>query len=176
MNIYLRFFDKEVLVRNAEEALVFLSSIPEIEMTPELENDIINYIESNIAFPKRYKVRQHLYFILIKTEAQTMQEFKEKKNVKAVESKKTPTTESVLETECPGWYKGILTFKRVSIVPGTQKCQYTDTTYIVHCKANSGAHCYERMVESLKRRVDPRSQFPAPRGKYFSFMYLGEAK
>ena len=43
MNLYLRYFDNEVLVHNVEEALDFLSSIPDIQLTPELEDDIRNY-------------------------------------------------------------------------------------------------------------------------------------
>ena len=42
MNLYLRYFDNEVLVHNVEEALDFLSSIPDIQLTPELEDDIRN--------------------------------------------------------------------------------------------------------------------------------------
>ena len=40
MNLYLRYFDNEVLVHNVDEALDFLSSIPDIQLTPELEDDI----------------------------------------------------------------------------------------------------------------------------------------
>lgn len=176
MNVYLRFFDKEVLVHDAQEAIAFLASIPEIEMTPLLENDIIGYIKSDIGYPKRYKLKQNLYFILIKTEAENLQDFKDKKALKPVEKKKDAISEHVLETERYGWYEGRLTFKRVSMVPGTQKCQYNDTTFIAACKAYSAADCYQKIVAHLKDRVDQRSQFPAPRGKYFSFAYLGDVK
>jgi len=33
--------------------------------------------------------------------------------------------------------------------------------------------CYNRIVEHLRERVDPRSQFPSAKGKNFKFKYLG---
>lgn len=57
MNLYLRYFDNEALVHNAEEALDFLSSLPDIEMDEELAEDIRSYVASDVYFPKRYKVR-----------------------------------------------------------------------------------------------------------------------
>ena len=66
MNLYLRYFDNEVLVHNVEEALDFLSSIPDIQLTPELEDDIRNYASNDVFYPKRYKVRPRVYFIVIR--------------------------------------------------------------------------------------------------------------
>ena len=80
MNLYLRYFDNETLAYNVEEALDFLASIPDIQLTPELEDDIRLYAESDVYYPKRYKVRPRVYFIIIKTEAQTMLDFKQKKS------------------------------------------------------------------------------------------------
>lgn len=57
MNLYLRYFDKETLVSNVDEALDFLRSIDEIRVTPELEADLRDYAQSDVFFPKRYKVR-----------------------------------------------------------------------------------------------------------------------
>ena len=81
MNLYLRYFDKETLVSNADQAIDFLHSIQDIEVTPELENDVREYAESDVFYPKRYKIRSHVYFIVIKTMAQTMLDFKQKKAV-----------------------------------------------------------------------------------------------
>ena len=81
MNLYLRYFDKETLVDNVEKALDFLQSIPEIGMNIELENDIRDYVASDVYYPKRYKVRPRVYFIIIKTVAATMLDFKQKKAV-----------------------------------------------------------------------------------------------
>jgi hypothetical protein len=43
-------------------------------------------------------------------------------------------------------------------------------------KAESGLDCYNRIVESLRSRVDSRSQFPSAKGKSFKFRYLGRCK
>ena len=78
MNLYLRYFDKETLVHNVDDAIDFLASIDEIGMNPILEEDIRDYVASDVYYPKRYKIRPRVYFIIIKTEAATMLDFKEK--------------------------------------------------------------------------------------------------
>ena len=75
MNLYIRYFDREVLVNNADEAIAFLAGIDEIGMNPALEHDIRDYAASDVYYPKRYKVRPRVYFIIIKTEASTMNDF-----------------------------------------------------------------------------------------------------
>lgn len=80
MNLYLRYFDRETLAYSVEEALDFLSAIPEIVVDAELEADIREYANSNVYYPKRYKVRPRIYFIIIKTEAATMLDFKQRKH------------------------------------------------------------------------------------------------
>ena len=44
MNLYLRYFDKEILVNTVDEAIAFLSEIDEIGMNHMLEADIRDYI------------------------------------------------------------------------------------------------------------------------------------
>lgn len=177
MNLYLRFFNNEALVYNADEAIDFLCSIPEIQLTREMEEDIREYAESDVYFPKRYKVRARVYFIIIKTEAKTMLDFKQKKalrtNVDSPEKRDSNQAMQHLCSECMGWYEGCLDFKRVVLVPSTGKHEYRDTKFVVQCKANSGIDCYNRIVEHLKGRVDSRSQFPSAKGKNFKFRYLG---
>ena len=80
MNLYLRYFDQETLVTSVDDAIDFLKSIPEIEMDAELEADVREYAASDLTYPKRYKVRPRVYFIVIKTTAQTMQDFIHNKN------------------------------------------------------------------------------------------------
>lgn len=179
MNLYLRYFDRETLVNNVEDAIAFLCSIPEIEMDDELANDIREYANSDIYYPKRYKVRQRLYFIIIKTEARTMLDFKQKKalrvnNISENEYREPNVPALVrLNEERPGWYEGTLNFKRVVLIPATGKHEYRDTCFVANCKANSGMDCYNRIVEHLRDRVDTRSQFPSAKGKNFKFRYLG---
>ena len=182
MNLYLRYFDNEILVHNVDDAIDFLRSIPEIGMNANIENDIRDYVASDVFYPKRYKVRQRVYFIIIKTTAATMLDFKQKKALHTMPQQNTPvmdkrdlTTNVItrLNEERPGWYEGALDFNRVVMIPATGKHEYRDTHFVVQCKAMSGIDCYNRIVDHLRGRVDTRSQFPSAKGKNFHFKYLG---
>lgn len=175
MNLYLRYFDREALVENADEALVFLSSIPDIQITPELDADIREYAKSNVYYPKRYKVRPRIYFIVIKTEAKTMMDFKMKKALRPGGDGAHHDSPAVLHLneERAGWYEGELSFKRVVLIPATGKHEYRDTRFVARCKAMSGVDCYNRIVDYLRQHVDNRSQFPSAKGKNFHFSFLG---
>ncbi len=176
MNYYLRYFDKEILVDNVDDAIAFLADIPEIDMNPLLEEDIRAYCSSEVFYPKRYKVRPRIYFIIIKTDAPTMLDFKEKRAVHpSLDRIEKPMAPALvrLNEEMFGWYEGALDFKRVLLVPGTGKFQYRDTHFVAQCKAVSGMDCYNRIVEYLRGRVDERSQFPSAKGKNFKFRFLG---
>lgn len=181
MNLYLRYFDRETLVTTVDEAIDFLTSIAEIGMNPVLESDIRDYVASDVYYPKRYKIRPRVYFIIIKTEAATMQDFKDKKAVhmegsaSASDRNVSPVVAKLNELR-PGWYEGVFDFKRVLMVPGTGKFQYRDTRFVARVKAESGLDCYNRIVEHLQERVDERSQFPSAKGKNFKFYFLGLAK
>ena len=181
MNLYLRYFDRETLVYNVEEALEFLRSIPEIVVDMDLESDIRDYVASDVFYPKRYKVRPRVYFIIIKTTAETILDFKQKKALHPsnhpagpIDKRDIAATAMTRLTEIhEGWYEGSLDFKRVVLIPSTGKHEYKDTQFIAQCKANSGQDCYNRIVDYLKDRVDSRSQFPSAKGKNFRFKYLG---
>lgn len=181
MNLYLRYFDRETLVTNIEDALDFLRSIQEIGMNANLEADIRDYVNSNVYYPKRYKVRQRIYFIIIKTTAATMLDFKQKKALRSMAPANAPvdkrdvvsTVLNRLSEEQAGWYEGALDFKRVVMVPATGKHEYRDTHFVAQCKAMSGLDCYNKIVNHLRARVDSRSQFPSAKGKNFHYKYLG---
>mgnify|MGYP007101921947 CR=1 FL=1 len=177
MNLYLRYFDNETLVHSVDEAIDFLRSIPEITMDADLEADIRSYAASDVYYPKRYKVRPRIYFIVIKTEAATMLDFKQKKALRSnpdrQQRENVPPAIAKLNEERPGWYEGTIDFKRVVLIPGTGKHEYRDTHFVAQCKANSGIDCYNRIVDYLRERVDNRSQFPSAKGKNFKFEYLG---
>ena len=179
MNLYLRYFDKEAFVKSADEAIDFLKAIDEIGMNPVLEADIREYAASDVFYPKRYKIRPRVYFIIIKTEAASMADFKEKKAVRNTVPEKTNQGVSnvmKLNEERDGWYEGTIDFKSVQQVPGTGKFQYRDTHFVAIVKAMSGLDCYNRIVEHLRQRVDERSQFPSAKGKNFKFRYMGMTK
>ena len=176
MNLYIRYFDKETLVSSVEQAIDFLSSIPEVGMNAELEADIRSYAASDVCYPKRYKVRPRVYFIVIKTAAATMQDFKDKKALRPAASLAQDAASSPVNRmmeDMPGWYEGTLDFKRVVLIPSTGKHEYRDTHFVANLKANSGMDCYNRLVEHLRTRVDSRSQFPSAKGKNFQYRYLG---
>ena len=177
MNLYLRYFDREVFVSNADQAIDFLKSIPEISVDADLEADIREYAASDVCYPKRYKVRPRVYFIVIKTTATTLAEFKVnggRTQSLAESSEKEPAARFSINDR-PGWYEGEILFKRVVPIPGTTKFQYKDTRFKARCKARNAQECYNRIVDHLRSRqdVDARSQFPSVKGKNFSCSYLG---
>lgn len=180
MNLYIRYFDEECVVSSAEEAFEFLSTLPGITIDDYFKKDLRQYLENPMPYPKRYKVRPRVYFIVIKTTANTLAEFKEKggrqneNNASAATSAK-PELNSKFVAEHPGWYEASILFKRVVCIPGTNKFQYQDTNFRARLKAHSGLDCYNRIIEHLRSRqdVDPRSQFPSARGRNFSYTYLG---
>ena len=181
MNLYLRYFDSEAFVSSADEAIDFLRSIPEINVDSALVADLRSYAEGNICYPKRYKVRPRVYFIVIKTTASCMQDFKEKKAVRqgaqpvAAEAQDRANMPNYNEKN-PGWYEASLDFKRVVLVPATGKHEYRDTHFVANLKANSPQDCYNRLLDHLRERVDARSQFPSIKGKNFQCRYLGRWK
>jgi len=182
MNIYARFFDHDTLVSSVEELVSFLSAIPDITLTDELVDDIRAYVAGDMPYPKRYKIRPRVYFILIKTTAATMEEFKANRKEKPPVVSEGDTLNpkefktSLLQEKHSGWYRGSITFKRVLLIPGTGKFQYQDTYFEAVTVADSGLGCYNRIVSHLKDRsdVDMRSQFPSAKGANFSFQYIGE--
>ncbi len=181
MNLYIRYFNHETLAGNVEEALKFLAAIPDINIDDDMEADLRAYVASDMCYPKRYKVKQRAYFIIIKTTATTMDDFKQKKAVSQIKEVKAahpgPTTKiaSLMEIK-DGWYEGQLNFKRMVQKPQTGKYEYRDTHVEYRCKAISGMDCYNRIVEYVKQKVNIRSQFPSAKGANFKFKYLGKCK
>ncbi len=177
MNLYIRYFDEECVVSSPDEAFDFLSSLPGITLDEALKKDLCQYMESSMPYPKRYKVRPRVYFIVIKTTASTLAEFKVNggRTQSLAESSEKAPAASAFSKDRIGWYEGDILFKRVVPIPGTGKFQYKDTRFKARCKAHSVQECYNRIVEHLRSRqdVDPRSQFPSIKGKNFTCSYLG---
>ena len=190
MNIYARYFNQEALLHNYDELMGFLSSIPEIPITQRMEEDVKEYLDSDMPYPKRYKIRPRVYFILIKTNADTMDEFKANHKEEGELSQSGPTKPEMLSEpvynkkdikmvqlaeQRTGWYLGTIVFKRVIQISGTTKFRYQDTTFQAYVRATSGQECYNRIIEHLKNRseVDLRSQFPSARGSNFTFEFVG---
>ena len=190
MNIYARYFNQEALLHNYDELMGFLSSIPEIPITQRMEEDVKEYLDSDMPYPKRYKIRPRVYFILIKTNADTMDEFKANHKEEGELSQSGHTKPEMLAEpvynkkdikmvqlaeQRTGWYLGTIVLKRFIQISGTTKFRYQDTTFQAYVRATSGQECYNRIIEHLKNRseVDLRSQFPSARGSNFTFEFVG---
>ena len=105
MNLYLRYFDNEVFAYSIDEAFDFLDSIPEIVLDDFLMNDIVQYVESPNMYPKRYKVHGKAYFIIIKTTAASMEEFKSNGAAAHGGQSDLPKTKSDPFSDYnPGWF------------------------------------------------------------------------
>ena len=183
MNLYIRYFDDECVVTSVNDALLFIASIPGFNVSPEFIREFTEYAEGTSPYPKRYKVRPRIYFIVIKTTATTLEEFKANgKNETRLDFAKPAdglhergTGVRYLTDERPGWYEGTVNFKRVVTDPQTGKCQYVDTTFTARVKAHSGMDCYQRIIDHLHTRadIDSRSQFPSVKGKNYRYTYMG---
>jgi len=178
MNLYLRFFNDEVLVETVDQAIEFLSRIPEVGIDDSLYNELLRYAEGNNPFPKRFKVNSKAYFIVIKTTATSMEEFKAYAASVGVNDENVAgkaKDAQIYAVEQPGWYQSLIKFKRVLPQEGTGKFQYVDTEFEAKLKAHSVQDCYNRVIDYLRTRadVDPRSQFPSIRGRNFKADFLG---
>lgn len=183
MNLYIRYFDKEVLVHRIEEAVAFLSEIPGFEPDDNFVNDFVTYVNGPIQYPKRYKVRNKSYFIVIKTIANSLEEFKANGASAANAPVIQPVPQPVVvkerrdpyRAEHVGWYEAELTFNRVLANPDTGKSRYYSTDFVARVKAVSLQDCYNRVVDYLRSRedIDSRSQFPSIKGRNFHATFLG---
>ncbi len=174
-HLYIRFFDDEAVVASPDEALDFLRTMPDIDVDEYLEKDLRQYYESKMPYPKRYKVRQRCYFIVIKTNASTLEEFKNNAGKRQEPGEKKEGKVVPFSAFQPGWYDVSMNFKRVVPHPVSGKCSYFDTDFRVRMKAESVQDCYDRVLNHLRNRhdVDVRSQFPSIKGKNFLAHYLG---
>lgn len=180
MNIYVRYFTEETLVSTIDQVIKFLESIPEIEMDDYLRGEVVDYVASDMPYPKRIKVHQRAYFILIKTDAATLEEFKQRgenepADIEEIREDAKDMLQRALYEELPGWYQGTILFKRVISIPSTGKFAYEDTEFVAQVKAHCIQECYDRIVDYLQNRedIDERSQFPSIKGKNFFCEYLG---
>lgn len=180
MNLYVRYFDYEYMSRSLDELFDFLESIPDINLTDQMIDEVRSYVAGNESYPKRVKVRMRNYFILIKTSAESLEEFKAHKtqeNAATRENRNMQRDQRMGELLAirEGWYFGSLNFKRV-LMNEEGKSTYVDSAFSAYVKARSGQHCYNRIVEYLQSRqdIDARSQFPSQKGQNFKFEYMGE--
>lgn len=184
MNLYVRYFDRECLAKSIDEALEFLATIEEVKLESNTASRISTFLNSSNIYPFRLKVSYSNYVLFLKTEAETLEQFKEEEAMRKEQKAERMTTiaerkKSIIEAlneEHIGWWEACLTFKRVLTMPETGKCKYIDTPFRVRLKANSAMDAYNRIVDHLRCRpeVDPRSQFPAAKSPNFEYKFLDD--
>ena len=184
MNLYIRYFDHEFLAKTVDEALSFLTSIDEIKLESNAAVRISTFLNSSNLYPFRLKVSYSNYVLFLKTEAETLEQFKEEEAIRKEQKSDRICTMAdrkksiidALNEEKIGWWDACLLFKRVITMPETGKCKYADTRFRVKLKANSAMDAYNRIIAHLQNRpdVDTRSQFPSAKSANFEYTYLGE--
>ena len=184
MNLYVRYFDPEYLATSIEDALNFLSGIGEIKLESNAASRIQTFLNSSNLYPFRLKVSYSNYVLFLKTEATTIEQFKEEQALRKEQraehaismAERKKSILDALNEQKPGWWEVGLMFKRVIVMPETGKCQYVDTPFRVRLKAISAMDAYARILDHLQGRpdIDPRSQFPSPKSDKFDYKYLGE--
>ena len=184
MNLYVRYFDHEYLAKSVDDALEFLSSIPEIKLESNAASRITTFLNSSNLYPFRLKVSYSNYVLFLKTEAENLEQFKEEEALRKEQkidrvstmAERKKSIIDALNEENIGWWEAGLTFKRVLIIPETGKCKYVDTPFSARLKAVSAIDAYNRIVDHLKSRpeVDPRSQFPSAKSEKFEYQFIGE--
>ncbi len=179
MNLYVRFYDGEAIVSSVEELIENLKDfgVPQSLFDDDFVEEIYDFVNSKVVHPRRFRVTPRQYFILIKTNVSTLDEFKSnaKNTTESLVVHKVDKV-SLLNEVNPGWYEGAITFKRVVYSSRLNRFQYKDTMFKARVKAQSAIDCYNRIVEHLQNRqeVDARSQFPSAKGRNFSYTFIGE--
>lgn len=181
MNLYVRYYDGEAIVSSIDELIYNLKQfgVPESVFDDDFMDEVYEFAQSKNIHPKRFRVSPRQYFILIKTNVNSLAEFKAnaKRNA-ATSAPATPKSDrlAVLNELNPGWYDGQISFKRVVFSSLLNKFQYKDTIFRARVKADSAMDCYNRIVAYLRTRqdVDPRSQFPSAKGRNYSYTFLGD--
>ena len=183
MNLYVRYFEHDTLATNMEEVVAFLESLKEVKVDDSVINKIISFQNSSNLYPYRLKVGYNNYVLFLKTEANTLEEFKELERIRNQQkadgtyiAEKKKSVLDKLNEPLEGWYEATLLFKRVILIPETNKFQYRDTRFRAKLKASSPMDCYNRVVNHLRNRqdVDSRSQFPSAKSNNFIYQFLDE--
>lgn len=184
MNVFLRYFDLETIATNIDEIVAFMNTLEGVSFDDGDIRRIEEYLNSTNPYPYRLKFTFNNYMLILKTPFDKMEDFKENERVRkeqkamglspAAEKKKSLI--DFLNEEHEGWYDATIMFKRVVQIPGTAKFQYKDVSFRAQLKANSGMHCYNRVVEYLRNRqdIDPRSQYPSVKSNKFMFDFIGD--
>ena len=183
MNLYVRYFDHEYVAKTVDDAIGYLQSIDEIKLESNAANRITTFLNSSNLYPFRLKVSYSNYVLFLKTEAETLEQFKSEEELRKTQKSDRVATMAerkknildALNERKEGWWEVGIKFKRVLIVPETGKCKYADTPFRVRLKAKSAMDAYFQVTDHLRARpdIDPRSQFPSAKSQNFEYTYLG---
>lgn len=184
MNLYVRYFDFETVVEGADTAYQFLCEAVGEALDIKFLDSLREYVDSDIMFTKRIKYKAHCYFIVIKTDTQNIEEFKERGKLMAQEKQSVEPNAIMSEKEAyaamfskenPGWYETSMLFRRVVLNEQTGKNEYVDVEFAVRQKAHNIKEAYDRMIAYVKGRedVDKRSQLPSIKSTNFNYKFLG---
>lgn len=181
MNYYVRYFDSEGVLPTPQDLVKFVSAIPQILMTEELSDAIYKFCEDKTSFPRHFRLPNKNTFIVIKTTASSLDEFKLRGANGGVvpsdvikdekEQKRTPADEI-----CPGVYEVNIGFRRAIVNPETHKCSFVEESFVAEMQAQSQRHCYDAVLDYLKNHpdIDPRSQYPSIRSSNFTARLVRE--
>lgn len=177
MNYYARYFDSEGVFPTPQALVDFISSIPQITMTEDLSDAIFQFCADKTSFPRHFRLPNKSTFIVIKTNASSLSEFKTRgANGGVIPSEKKDVVRTPLDDIKEGLYDVSMTFRRAVVNPDTRKCGFVDENFRVEMHAESPRQCFETVLDYLKRHpeVDPRSQFPSIRSSNFKARLLSE--
>ena len=178
MNYYVRYFETEGVFPTPQALVEFVANIPQITMTDELADGIYGFCEDKTSFPRHFRLPNKNTFIVIKTTASTLEEFKERgasaNSANAAEQKEVKL--SPADEIHPGRYNVKMVFRRAIVNPDTRKCSFVEETFEVEMLAQSQRQCFDVVIDYLKNHpdVDSRSQYPSIRSSNFQATLVGE--
>lgn len=184
MNYYVRYFDSEGVFPTPDALVEFVASIPQIIMTEDLSDAIYKFCEDKTSFPRHFKLPNKNTFIVIKTNAETLEEFKTRgANGGSLQQNEVDASQEIKEAKMspadeirPGMYDVSITFRRAIVNPETRKCSFVEETFRVEMLAQSQRQCFDVIIEHLKKHpdIDARSQYPSIRSANFKAVLIQE--
>lgn len=174
MNYYVRYFDDEAFVSSMKEAFDFLGGLPDVELDDDCLAQVEEYFTTDQKGMHKFFMPNHKTFVVIKTTASSLEEFK-KNNQKNEDSGKTQP-QKALDLEQIGWYDCSMTISRMLTNPETGKSFYYLDTMKAKVHANTPHEAYNKMVKHVhdNPEIDSRSQIPAAANKNFQYTFIGE--
>jgi hypothetical protein len=175
MNYYARYFDSEAVLPSPHALVDFIASIPQITMTEELSDAILKFCVDKTSYPRHFRLPNKNTFIVIKTNSETLDEFKTRGangGVMPVENKEPK--QSPADEIHPGKYSVSIVFRRAIVNPETRKCSFVEETFEVEMLAQSQRQCFDVVTEYLRNHpdIDARSQYPSIRSSNFKATLL----